>query len=236
MARAYATLAGGGVNVRPRAITRVEFPDGRVSKYGPGKRERVFDESIAAKVTDILQQNVIQGTGTSAQIGCPAAGKTGTTDEFRNAWFVGYTPNLATATWVGFPKNQLPMTYPNTPISVAGGTYPAQIWGAYMRSARKGCPEFSLEGGYSGTTLLGSDGANGAVPPATGVAPGAPPAAAPEMAPSPDETTPPAAEAGDGGGGGGGGDDGGYTPDLYETPPQSAPDTGPSTGGVSAEG
>jgi penicillin-binding protein 1A len=233
MARAYATLAGGGVRVRPRAITRVEFPDGRVSKYGPGKRERVFSEAIAAKVTDILQRNVIEGTGTRAQIGCPVAGKTGTTDQNRNAWFVGYTPNLATATWVGFPKNQLPMQWPNTPINVDGGTYPAQIWGAYMREARKGCPEFELEGGFSGTTLLGSDGANGAVPPATGtpgVAPTPAPAPPTQDTPSPPAPSTPEADTG------GGEEDGGYSPDLYETPPQSAPDTGPTTGGVTPEG
>jgi penicillin-binding protein 1A len=229
MARAYATIAGGGVRVTPRAITKVRFPDGRVSKYGPGKRKRTFSEAIAAKVTDILERNVTGGTGTKAQIGCPAAGKTGTTDKNRNAWFVGYTPNLSTAVWVGFPKRQLPMQYPNTPFNIDGGTYPAQIWGEYMKRAKRGCGGFKLSGGFQGSRMFGS-----------GTAANTPTPAAPGEAPAGPGYTPPAPATGAGTGGGtadtGGG---GYDEDLYESPPQAAPDTGGAadgggTGGAAA--
>ena len=95
------------------------------------------------EATKILEQNMKAGTGTGAQIGCPAAGKTGTTDNNTDAWFVGYTPNLSTAVWVGFPGQRVPMNPPTTPISVAGGTYPASIWQKYMKVAKKGCGDFS---------------------------------------------------------------------------------------------
>jgi len=254
MARAYATLASGGVRVTPRAITRVRFPDGRVSRYGPGKRKRTLPEPVAAKVTDILKRNVEAGTGRpNAQIGCPAAGKTGTTDKNRNAWFVGYTPNLATATWVGFPKTQLPMQPPNTPMNIDGGTWPALIWGRYMREARRGCRDFDLQGGFRGTRAFGSDPAGLGTPgrPGPGQTGGfgggggyVPPAAAPAPAPQADgggDDT----GGGDGGDTGGGGGDASFDDDLYESPPQAAPETaapapapagGDGTGGVPATG
>ena len=103
MANAYATLASGGIRNKPIAILRVKFPDGEVEDLGKPKRERVFSDAVAYEVTKILKQNVQQGTGTRANIGCPSAGKTGTTDNFNDAWFDGYTPRLATAVWVGLP-------------------------------------------------------------------------------------------------------------------------------------
>ena len=90
----------------------------------------MFTDGQAYEVTKILQQNVTGGTGTRAQIGCPAAGKTGTTDAFNDAWFVGYTPKLATSTWVGFPNALQSMP------GVAGGTIPAAIWHDYMIIAK----------------------------------------------------------------------------------------------------
>ena len=96
MANAYATLASGGIRNKPIAILRVKFPDGDVEDLGKPKRERVFSDAVAYEVTKILKQNVQSGTGTRANIGCPSAGKTGTTDNFNDAWFDGYTPHLAT--------------------------------------------------------------------------------------------------------------------------------------------
>src|SRR3712207_8248606 len=90
-----------------------------------------------------MKQNTQRGTGQAAEIGCPAAGKTGTTDNHTDAWFVGYTPNLATAVWVGFPRRRVEMYPPVTPIPVAGGTYPTQIWGRFMKSVKRGCGEFA---------------------------------------------------------------------------------------------
>jgi penicillin-binding protein 1A len=142
MANSYATIASGGWRNRPKAITQVRFADGRVSNWGKPARHKAFSDGVTYEATKILEQNMTSGTGTGAQIGCPAAGKTGTTDENTDAWFVGYTPNLSTAVWVGYPGTRVPMNPPTTPISVAGGTYPATIWGKYMKVAKKGCAEF----------------------------------------------------------------------------------------------
>ena len=92
MANAYATLASGGIRNEPKAIKKVVFPDGKSDDLGKPKRKRVISDGVAYEVTKILKQNVQSGTGTHANIGCPAAGKTGTTDNFNDAWFVGYTP------------------------------------------------------------------------------------------------------------------------------------------------
>ena len=136
MARAYATLANGGVRHKPIAIKKVEFRDGKTdTSLGTSKGKRVFSDGVTYEVTKILEQNVEKGTGTKAQIGCPAAGKTGTTDNFNDAWFVGYTPNLATSVWVGYP-NALKEMRGIRGINVAGGTFPAQIWGAFMNQAK----------------------------------------------------------------------------------------------------
>ena len=115
MATAYATLASGGYRNRPTAIKRIVFPDGHAEqgkslpKRFRVKRTKVFTDGVAAKATEILEQNMIGGTGTRAQIGCPAAGKTGTTDNNTDAWFVGFTPRLSTAVWVGYPDSRIYM-------------------------------------------------------------------------------------------------------------------------------
>jgi penicillin-binding protein 1A len=143
MANAYGTLASGGMRNKPVAIRRVVFPDGAVAKLGKPKRERVFSDAVAYEVTKILQQNVLQGTGTRANIGCPVAGKTGTTDNFNDAWFVGYTPTFSTAAWVGYPNALREMRSVHG-ISVAGGTFPAEIWAKFMRTAvASRCKSFS---------------------------------------------------------------------------------------------
>src|SRR4051794_22055601 len=135
MANAYATLAAGGIRSEPQAIKKVRFPDGKIDNIGKPKRKRVLTDGQAYEVTKILEMNVQKGTGTHANIGCPAAGKTGTTDNFRDAWFVGYTPNLASAVWVGYPNKQVEMRSVHG-ITVAGGTFPAGIWHDYMNLAK----------------------------------------------------------------------------------------------------
>ena len=143
MANAYATLAGGGLRARPKAIISVGFPDGKTDVVGKPQRKRVFSDGVAHAVTKVLEQNVQAGTGTKAQIGCPAAGKTGTTDKFNDAWFVGYTPALAASVWVGYPNAQRSMESVHG-IRVAGGTFPAQIWHDFMVVAkRKNCAAFA---------------------------------------------------------------------------------------------
>ena len=125
MTNAYATLASGGIRNKPIAIKKVTFPDGHVDELGDPERERVFPDGVAYEVTQILEDNVDAGTGTAAGTGCgDEAGKTGTTDDFNDAMFMGYTPHLATGVWVGYPDALISMTSVHG-ISVAGGTFPA---------------------------------------------------------------------------------------------------------------
>src|SRR5687767_13370622 len=131
MAAAYSTLASGGIHHAATAVTRVEFPDGEVDTPGEGKTERIFSDGVAYTATDILETVISSGTGTSANIGCPAAGKTGTTDDFTDAWFVGYTPQLSTAVWVGHPDSRTSLGY-----NAFGGTLAAPIWQDYMSVAK----------------------------------------------------------------------------------------------------
>jgi penicillin-binding protein 1A len=105
-------------------------------------RVKAFSDGVTYEATKILQQNVQSGTGTHANIGCPAAGKTGTTDNFNDAWFVGYTPHLASSVWVGYPNALVEMRSVHG-IEVAGGTFPAQIWHDYMNVAKgSDCSDF----------------------------------------------------------------------------------------------
>jgi penicillin-binding protein 1A len=137
MANAYATIASGGIRNRPRAIRKVVFPDGHseLPNRWKVKRTRAFEDGVTYEATKILEDNIQGGTGTHAQIGCPAAGKTGTTDHNIDAWFVGFTPRLATAVWVGYPKQHIEMNGLYFGRNVDGGTFPADIWGAYMKKA-----------------------------------------------------------------------------------------------------
>ena len=145
MANAYATIASGGYRNRPTAITKITFPDGSTDlpRRFKVKRTKAFEDGVTAEATRILVKNIQGGTGTKANIGCPAGGKTGTTDNFNDAWFVGFTPRLATATWVGYPNAQTEMTTEYHGGSVAGGTFPAEIWHDYMMKVKgKFCGDF----------------------------------------------------------------------------------------------
>ena len=144
LARAYATLANGGNRLDITAIKRVDFVGGQPSvTLDDASSDQLFKDGETYAVTKILQQNMKHGTGTAAQIGCPAAGKTGTTDTFKDAWFAGYTPRMSTVVWVGYPHSALPMTNVHG-IKVAGATFPAQIWHDYMTVAKGGfCGKFA---------------------------------------------------------------------------------------------
>jgi penicillin-binding protein 1A len=143
MADAYATLADGGWRNTPIAITKVAFPDGHVdSHWGQPHRVKVLDDAIAAKATDILHQNILGGTAVNANINCPAAAKTGTTDNFTDAWLDGFTPKLSTVVWVGYPNAKVPMLDVHG-IQVQGGSLPAMIWHDYMSQAiGNNCQDF----------------------------------------------------------------------------------------------
>lgn len=138
MSHAYATLASGGVRTKQLVIKRVDFPDAKQDSTYKIQRKRVFSDGVVHEVTKILEQNVDGGTATGVRGGgftCPAAAKTGTTDNFRDAWLVGYTPLLATATWVGYPNQQRSMYNVEGVGAVAGGTLPTTIWTKFMKAA-----------------------------------------------------------------------------------------------------
>jgi penicillin-binding protein 1A len=228
MANAYSTIASGGWRHRPIAIRKVTFPDGHVDNLGKPRKHRAFSDGVTYEATKILEQNVKQGTGfpNATQVGCPAAGKTGTTDNFTDAWFVGFTPHLTTAVWLGHAKSRVPMP------GVAGGTIPAKLWGQYMKQARgKFCGSFKKPkhpfvahpffGKYSrGGGSFNNNNNNGFN---QGFNNGAPGQTAPVVpgASGPAATSQPTSAPANGTGTGNGGQS--YPPTLYESPPQSQP-------------
>jgi len=143
MSAAYATLAAGGVRRKPVAIRRVVFPDGRVDRPEHADPKRVVSEAVAYEVTQLLRDNITGGTGTAAYTGCGGqAGKTGTTDNYTDAWFAGYQPNLSTVVWVGYPQsNEIEMVSVHG-STVFGGTFPAQIWNSLYVNGEIPCEEF----------------------------------------------------------------------------------------------
>jgi membrane peptidoglycan carboxypeptidase len=147
LAGAYATLADGGVRCRPSVLARVTGPDGRVLFDGRPSCRRVLDPRVAATAVGILGGVVRPGgTGFRAAIGRPLAGKTGTTTSFADAWFTGFTPQLATSVWVGDPARQTPMTDRFNGGPVYGGTFPALVFHDYMAAALAGQPVADLPG------------------------------------------------------------------------------------------
>jgi penicillin-binding protein 1A len=132
LASAYLTYANDGTRAEPYAITRIEDGDGNPlwEREAPEPEDAV-DPDVARAVTEALRGVVESGTGQAADIGRPAAGKTGTTQDNVDAWFAGYVPGYAAVVWVGHPDPQ-PMD------GVTGGGLPAQIWQRYMSVAMEG--------------------------------------------------------------------------------------------------
>lgn len=139
----FATLASGGFYHQPVCIIKITDSQGNILyQYDPEKNQanhRVLEEPIAYYVTQILQRVIKEGTGKRADIGRPAAGKTGTTSDFRDAWFAGYTPELATVVWMGYQESNKAME-PINGRTVVGGTFPAEIWREFMSRALEGRP------------------------------------------------------------------------------------------------
>ena len=146
MTRAYSTIANDGKRIDgslmgdlPRVVDSVVTRrNGKVHRNEP-VAHAVLPPAQAETLTSILEDVVREGTGTRAQIpGREVAGKTGTTDDYGDAWFVGYTPELAVAVWVGYPDALRPMKTEFHGEPVAGGTLPAEIWKAFMGRALNG--------------------------------------------------------------------------------------------------
>ncbi|MEZ5376718.1 MAG: transglycosylase domain-containing protein [Acidimicrobiales bacterium] len=169
MAAAYSTFADQGDRFDPVLIERIELPDGSVCWYphdgtcGDGP-ERVpdlagaLDGSIARQVTYAMSQVISSGTGSNAAFGRDAAGKTGTTQDARDAWFVGYTCNLTAAVWMGYtggPGEPVRTMENVRGIEVHGGDFPASIWSAFMTRATENAPpcELPMERNFGGQLL-----------------------------------------------------------------------------------
>jgi len=132
MASAYGTLATGGRHVDPVPVVTVTDASGNIVWQADPRPQQVVSPDVASAADGILQDTVLYGTGTAANIGRPQIGKTGTDDNHDNAWFIGSVPQLTAAVWVGFHQGQIPMEPPRTRITVFGGTFPAQIWRVLM--------------------------------------------------------------------------------------------------------
>ncbi len=138
MASAYSTFAAGGIHVEPTLVTHIETDDG-VNLYQPVPVvTEAMSPDTANQVTAALSEVVRRGTAQRAQIGPPVAGKTGTSQAHRDAWFAGYTPDMAAAVWVGYPEGTISMEPPTTAITVVGGSYPAEIWSLFASQVLSG--------------------------------------------------------------------------------------------------
>ncbi|MBR6268093.1 MAG: penicillin-binding protein, partial [Selenomonadaceae bacterium] len=140
---AYGTFANNGVHVDPIAIIKVLDRNGKIIEQAEPQEHSVVSAESAAALTSMLQDVITSGTGTRANIGRPAAGKTGTTSDYHDAWFVGYTPDLVAGVWVGDDNN-------NSLAGMGGGTVPATIWRSFMESAVANMPVRQFEGYYGG--------------------------------------------------------------------------------------
>lgn len=182
MASAYATLGAGGIYREPKFYSVVKDGFGRVIEGGPSESVQALDSNVAANATKLLTRVIISGTAKKANIGRPAAGKTGTAQGFTDAWFVGYTPDLATAVWMGHRKATLSMTSVNGVRNVTGGTIPAAMWATFMKAALAdiAASEFDVPGKITQRSERGFR-----LPPPTGGRPTPSPSPSPSPEPSP---------------------------------------------------
>lgn len=144
MASAYATLAADGAYHTPHLIASVTDSSGKVLFSHTDAPRQAIPPQIAREATQVLQQVVARGTGVAAAVrGHPVAGKTGTAENYHDAWFVGYSPQVATAVWMGNASGEVAMRNIRG-INVVGGSFPARIWRAYMTVALAGLPAVSF--------------------------------------------------------------------------------------------
>jgi penicillin-binding protein 1A len=140
MTDAYATLAARGIHRDPQAFDLVRGPNGDAIGKLRAPGARAIPQNTADLVTYALEGVVQHGTGTAAYFGRPAAGKTGTAENFVDAWFCGYVPQLAACVWVGYPKAEIPLYNVEGIGAVFGGSLPAEIWRRFMSEAVRKLP------------------------------------------------------------------------------------------------
>ncbi|MDQ4149267.1 MAG: transglycosylase domain-containing protein [Actinomycetota bacterium] len=141
MAQAYTTFAQRGKRPEPLVVLKITRPNGEVVVENGPKMEQVLNENVADTVNHVLEKNIQSGTGTGARIGRPAAGKTGTTQNFQDAWFAGYTPQLTAVVWMGYapgPDGKIAEMTRVRGRQVTGGSFPATIWREFMSRALEG--------------------------------------------------------------------------------------------------
>ncbi len=162
MASSFGTFATGGVLVEPMFLTRIEDSTGDQLLDSVPIVTQALETSVANAVTAALTEVVQRGTGQQARIGRAVAGKTGTSQQHHDAWFVGYTPELSAAVWVGFPDAQISLEFPQTPYTITGGTWPAQIWARFASEALEGVPYGQLsQASGDGLTSVAIDTSTG---------------------------------------------------------------------------
>jgi penicillin-binding protein 1A len=188
MTNAYATLAADGVRRRATPLLKVRYPGGRIDPDLAPKEHQVVAPNVAHLVTDTLQDVLDYGTGASAKLTAwPAAGKTGTAQDNVDAWFCGYTVQIAACVWVGYPKGQIPLEDVEGVPLVYGGTIPAAIWHDFMEVAMEGKDPLDFpEPTFENQTVSASAAAPLPPPPSPSVEPSAEPSATPSEEPSPE--------------------------------------------------
>jgi penicillin-binding protein 1A len=153
MADAYATFAAGGIHHDATAIGRVVFPSGKLDEPEQPEGNRAISEGVAYEVTRILKTVLVSGTAAGQGLpSCPSAGKTGTTDDYTDAWFVGYNTKLSTAVWSGYPDARTSMG-----SGAFGGTYSAPTWHDFMSQATPTCDDFTTPTTLPDLTTFYSD-------------------------------------------------------------------------------
>jgi penicillin-binding protein 1A len=185
MTNAFATLAARGVRRYANPLVQLANRNGKVIADVSTKPKQVLEANDADLVTYALQEVVTSGTGTAARLADrPVAGKTGTAQEYVDAWFCGYTPQLATCVWVGYPQGEIPMESVEGVSPVYGGTIPAAIWRDFMTVAMQGQPVESFPvPSFDGYTI-------GPTTPVSSPTPSPSPSPSPSESPSPEPTGP----------------------------------------------
>ena len=141
MASAYGVFANSGARNDPTPVVWAKKPDGKFAlDFRKPRARQVVASIIADNVTDVLRGVITQGTAVAADIGRPAAGKTGTAQEWRDAWFIGYTPTLSTSVWIGNKERPTPLLNVGGVARVTGGSIPAKTWQSYMAEAMRDVP------------------------------------------------------------------------------------------------
>jgi membrane peptidoglycan carboxypeptidase len=161
MTSAYATLAAGGMYRSPTPFVSVKGPDGDGLSVGSNRERRALPRNDAAVISYALEGVIEGGTGTAAALpdGRPVAGKTGTAQDYSDAWFCGYTPQLAACVWMGYLKDHTPLDYVHGVAPVYGGTIPAEIWRDFMTDAMEhyprvvDFPDFTYDGYTKGSSV-----------------------------------------------------------------------------------